>query len=201
MVTAGDFKGNGLGAIEQARFEENLSTTELESLKSLLGRHRNCFERTELPSAPQSFEMKVDTGLSKPISHPPRRYSRAECEIISKEVGEMLEAGVIEPSNGPWSSPVVLVKKKDGSIRFCVDYRKLNECTIKDVYPLIRLSDILDSLAVSKLYLSLDLYRDFGRCHLQRKTVRKQVLSAQTGCLSLDEWGLGYVVVHQLSNG
>ena len=190
-VTAGDFKGNGRGAIEEARFGENLSTTELESLKSLLGKHRNCFERTELPSAPQSFEMKVDTGLSKPISHPPRRYSRAEGEIISKEVGEMLKAGVIEPSNGPWSSPVVLVKKKDGSIRFCVDYRKLNDCTIKDVYPLPRVSDILDSLAGSKLYASLDLYRGFWQVPLAKEDRQKTSFICPDGLFQFKRMGFG----------
>lgn len=56
--------------------------------------------------------MKIDTSDAKPVSYAPRRYSRAEGEIITREVNDMLEAGVIEPANGPWLSPVVLVKKR-----------------------------------------------------------------------------------------
>jgi hypothetical protein len=66
--------------------------------------------------------------------------------ILKKEVNKMLTMGVIEPSSSLWSSLVVLVKKKDGSVRFCVDYRKLNDETVKDPYPLPLISDCLDAL-------------------------------------------------------
>ena len=59
----------------------------------------------------------------------------------------MQSQGVIEPSHSPWASPVVMVRKKDGSLRFCIDYRKLNEVTRKDSYPLPRVDDLLDSLS------------------------------------------------------
>jgi hypothetical protein len=69
-------------------------------------------------------------------------------ETEKEEVSKMLNMGVIEPSSSPWSSP--LVKKKDGSTRFCVDYRKLNNVTVKDAYPLPVISDCLDALTGSK---------------------------------------------------
>ena len=69
----------------------------------------------------------------------------------------MLQKGVIEPSSSPCVSPIVLVKKKDGSTRFCVDYRKLNDVTIKDSYPLLRIDDCLDALAGCKWLSTLDL--------------------------------------------
>ena len=71
-----------------------------------------------------------------PIRQQARRipvYKRAEAE---KHLQEMLQKGVIEPSSSPWASPIVLVKKKDGTTRFCVDYRRLNDVTVKDSYPL-----------------------------------------------------------------
>ncbi|GFV35106.1 hypothetical protein TNCV_1853231 [Trichonephila clavipes] len=69
----------------------------------------------------------------------------------------MLDEGIVQPSESPWSSPVVLVRKKDGSWRFCVDYRKLNSVTKKDVYPLPRIDDTFDCLKGAKFFSSMDL--------------------------------------------
>ncbi|CAF4245510.1 unnamed protein product, partial [Rotaria socialis] len=69
----------------------------------------------------------------------------------------MLDQEIISPSKSPWASPVILVPKKDGSLRFCVDYRKLNTVTIRDAYLLPRINDTLDSLQQAKFLLTLDL--------------------------------------------
>ena len=69
----------------------------------------------------------------------------------------MQEQGVIEPSSSPWSSPVVLVQKKDGTNRFCADYRRLNEVTHKDSYPLPRIDDTIDALSGVEWFSTLDL--------------------------------------------
>ena len=90
---------------------------------------------------------RIDTGGAQPIRQRSRRmpiHQRAEAEA---EVQKKLKRGVIEQSSRPWASPIVLVKKKDGSTRFCVDYRGLNDITIKDSYPLPRIDDSLDALA------------------------------------------------------
>ena len=83
-------------------------------------------------------EHTIDTGDSRPIRMPPRRLPIAKQDCETEEVQKMLKRGVIEPSSSPWASPVVLVTKKDGSTRFCVDYRKLNDVTRKNAYPLPR---------------------------------------------------------------
>ncbi|GBN60133.1 hypothetical protein AVEN_271538-1 [Araneus ventricosus] len=75
-----------------------------------------------------------------------RRLPLAKKEEAERLVKEMVDNGIIEESSGPWASPIVLVKKKDMSTRFSVDYRMLNEITIKDSYPLPRIDDILDAL-------------------------------------------------------
>ena len=73
------------------------------------------------------------------------------------QVQQMLTSGVIRPSNSPWASPVVMVKKKDGSLRFCVDFHQLNASTIKDAHPLPRIDDLLNSLHGARLFSILDL--------------------------------------------
>ena len=77
----------------------------------------------------------IDTGDAKPIKSGNYRMSEAGHELIEQECNKMLEKGVIQELFSPWSSPVVLVTKKNGEICFCVDYRKLNDVTIKDSYP------------------------------------------------------------------
>ncbi|UYV73297.1 K02A2.6-like [Cordylochernes scorpioides] len=84
-----------------------------------------------------------------------KRYQ--ERQAIQMEVDKMLDAGIIRHSESPWSLPVILVKKKDGNWRFCVDYRRLNKVTKKDVYPLPQIDDTLDSLKGAKFYSSMDL--------------------------------------------
>ena len=103
------------------------------------------------------LQHRIDTGNSLPIHLPPRRLPQARREEARRLMQEMADAGVIEPSEGPWSSPVVLVRKKDGSIRFCVDYRKVNAVTRKDAYPLPRVDDTLDTLGGSTFFTTLDL--------------------------------------------
>lgn len=91
----------------------------------------------------------IDTGNHKPVELPPRRRPITQREIAEKEIKTMLDQDVIEQSCSPWPSPIVLVKKKDGSTRFCVDYRKLNTLTVKDAYPLPRVDELIDALSGS----------------------------------------------------
>ena len=93
---------------------------------------------------------------TKPIRAMPYRKGPAMCEMVAKEVRKMLNAGVIEPTNTEWASPVVLVPKKDGSQRFCVDYRRLNAKTLADSYPLPRMDGCIDSLGDAGVFTTLD---------------------------------------------
>ena len=78
------------------------------------------------------LEHDIDTGDAEPIRQPPRRPTLSARQAEEDILNEMLQTGVIEPSNSPWSSPVCMVRKKDGSYRYCVDYRRMNSVTIKD---------------------------------------------------------------------
>ena len=101
---------------------------------------------------------KIDTGDNSPIKMAPRRIPLAKRADATRCLQEMKEQGIIKESNSPWSAPIVLVKKKDNTTRFCVDYRALNEVTKRDSFPLSRIDTVLDSLAGSTWFSTLDIF-------------------------------------------
>ncbi|KAJ0391766.1 hypothetical protein P43SY_010693 [Pythium insidiosum] len=109
------------------------------------------------PLTKTGVEHHIPTGTAAPILHRAWRKSVAENAIVDEHVQKMLREGVIEMGNGPWGFPVVLVRKKDGTVRFCVDYRALNQITVKDVYPLPRIDETLESLGGACRFTTLDL--------------------------------------------
>ena len=97
------------------------------------------------------------TTESSPMKQPPQRIPHALREVVKTKVQSMLANKVIRPSTSAWSSPIVLVQKKDKTWRFCIDFRRLNAVTVKDAYPLPRIDDTLDSLAGAQYFTTLDL--------------------------------------------
>jgi len=100
---------------------------------------------------------RIDTGNAVPIMLKQRRQAQMEDTVVDSNVDKMLGAGVIEAGNGAWGFPVVLVKKRDGEVRFCIDYRALNKVTKKDVLPLPRIDETLEALGGARLFTTLDL--------------------------------------------
>ena len=96
-------------------------------------------------------------------------------------VDDMLARGVIQPSVSAWSSPIVLVPKKDGDVRFCVDYRRLNSITRKDVYPLPRIDDILDTLGETCYFSTLDLCSGYWQIELDPESRPKSAFVTHRG--------------------
>ena len=96
-------------------------------------------------------------------------------------VADMLTGGQIEASDSPWSSPLVLVTKKDGGTRFCVDYRQLNDATIKDAYPLPRIDDTLDMLAGKQWFSTLDLASGYWQVSLSKAARAKTAFATHSG--------------------
>ena len=93
----------------------------------------------------------------------------------------MLEAGVIEPVQSPWAAPVVLVQKKDGSVRFCVDYRRLNAVTIFNAYPLPRIDETFEALAGSKFFCTLDLLSGYWQVGLTERAQQRSAFITREG--------------------
>ncbi|GFS63194.1 hypothetical protein TNCV_1496361 [Trichonephila clavipes] len=117
---------------------------------------------------------RIDTADYPPIKQHPRRLPFAKQEEVGTLLREMQENDIIEPSSSPWASPIVLVRKKDGSTRFCVDYRKLNDVTKKDSYPLPRIDDTLDTLSGHKWFSTLDLKSGYWQVEIHPEDREKQ---------------------------
>lgn len=124
---------------------------------------------------------KFDTGDARPIKQPPRRLPVHTREEVDKLVEDMLRRNVIEPSSSPWASGVVLVKKKDGSTRYCVDYRRLNSATLKDAYPLPRIDDMLDSLSGASWFSTLDLRMGYWKVEMEPEDKPKTTFATRKG--------------------
>lgn len=143
-----------INSVEQMSGQTLLSQLEKQRLQAVLDRNLKLMKQ-ELGCTDQAEHVIVTE--SAPIK---QRYYRVNPVVqaeIDRQLDEMLRLGIVEVSNSPWSSPIVLVKKKDGSYRFCVDFRKLNSVTVRDSYPLPLVSDTLDKLRNAKYLSSLDI--------------------------------------------
>lgn len=140
---------------------KSLSQSERDTLLGVLSKHLKVFDFSKsgkMPLIPASrTRHRINTASAHPVRQKPYRVSPSERNIINEQVQEMLGKGVIQESASPWAAPVILVKKKDGTWRFCVDYRRLNSVTKKDVYPLPRIDDAIDCLHSASYFSSVDL--------------------------------------------
>lgn len=145
---------------EMFTHNRDMSQDQKRQLGALLAQYQQCFEGGQYGLGKTNMVThKIDTGSHKPIKLPPRCLGWAQKRALDSEVEKMLNLDVIEPSCSPWSSPPLLVKKKDNTFRFCVDYRKLNSLTKKAAYPLPRTDECLDALSGSQWFCTLDLGR------------------------------------------
>lgn len=151
------FKPVDAPAIDRPPINSALDAASQGDVNQLVDRYSDIFAQGSQTGRTNIVTHSINTGDERPIKQKPHRLSPAETQTQREEVLKMLAAGVIVPSNSPWTSPVVLVNKKDGSKRFCVDYRKLNDVTQKDVYPLPRTEEVLDELGKAQWFSKLDL--------------------------------------------
>ena len=136
-------------------FGEKLSEGQCSGIRNLLEEFTDVIKDT--PGRTSLAQQQIRTGEARPIKFPPYRIPHAYRDTVKRE---MLEQGLIEPSSSEWSAPVVLVKKKDGSMRLCVDYRRLNGVSEADAYPMPRIDKLIDRLG--KCYIStMDITRGY----------------------------------------
>ena len=123
----------------------------------------------------------IATEAKHLIRSPVRRIPAVHKKEVHQLIQDMLARNVIQPSTSPWASPIVIVRKKDGSARFCVDYRKLNAITRKDAYPLPRIDDTLDMLSGSRWFSTLDLLSGYWQVEVAEGDRDKTAFATQSG--------------------
>ena len=129
-----------------------------QEVEALLQEYKDVFQTPN--SLPPSRSVDHEIPLkpeAQPFKLKPYRYPHCHKEEIERQVADMLQKGIVKHSNSPFVSPVLLVKKKEGTWRFCVDYRKLNEITVKDRFPIPNVDELLDELSGVVYKTKLDL--------------------------------------------
>ncbi len=165
-------------AIEDGQLNEAVAAR----LEKLLRKHAEVFATSDMDLGRiEVVQHDINTGDAKPIRQPPRRLpmsQQAECE---KEIQNMLEKGVIEAGQSSWASPVVLVRKKDGTLMFCVDYRRLNGVTCFDAYPLPRIDETLEALGGASWFTTIDLLSGYWQVRLTPEARMKSAFCVRSG--------------------
>ena len=178
---AAPFRTNAEAAI--AQLEETDLTSEQRGLAAeLLEEYADIFVEEGKPLGRTTLLYHhIDTGLSAPIKVRGRRIPPFQRQAVDEILEEMLQQGIIEPSTSPWSSPLLLVKKKDGSMRCCIDYRQLNDITVKDAYPLPHITECLEALAGSNYFSVLDLKSGYWQVPLDSSSRPRTAFATHRG--------------------
>ena len=175
-----------------AEYESHITSTQKHMARVMLQEELETFA-----------ESKDDIGTTDVLSHGmrmvssetsklgPGRLPLSQYEVVKEELARMTRLGVIEPSSSSWASPIVLVKKKDGSTRFCVDYRRVNNLTIKDSYPLPRIDDTIDALRGSKWFSTLDLASGYWQVPMAPEDAEKTAFTTQFGLYQFKKMPFG----------
>ena len=153
-----------------------------QTIDELLARNKSLFAETDIDlGCTHPVSMKIDTGNHSPIACKPYRAPLLKREFIEKKVEEMLKAGLIQESDSPWAAPVVIVDKKDGTKRFCIDYRCLNLVTTPSTYPLPLIDDILAKLGGSKYFSTTDLRSGYFQVAMDPASREKTTFVVESG--------------------
>ena len=138
----------------------------------------------DLMSLPPEREVEFSIDLvpgSQPISVAPYSMSPLELRELKSQLEELLQKHFIRPSVSPWGAPVLLVKKKDGTMRLCIDYRQLNKVMIKNKYPLPRIDDLLDQLRGVTVFSKIDLTSGYHQIRIKSSDVSKTAFRTRYG--------------------
>nr|GFC70681.1 putative reverse transcriptase domain-containing protein [Tanacetum cinerariifolium] len=173
------------GAAPVARAPYRLAPSEMKELvEHLKELSEKGFIRPNLPGLPPirpvEFQIDLVPGAA-PVARAPYRLAPFEMKELAKKLKELFNKGFVRPSSSPWGAPVLVVKKKDGSFRMCIDYRELNKLTVKNRYPLPRIDDLFDQLQGSSVYSKIDLRSGYHQLGVREEDISKTAFRTRYG--------------------
>ncbi|KAL2086778.1 hypothetical protein ACEWY4_017837 [Coilia grayii] len=169
----------------QVKLEE-LTPVQRNRIQDLLARHQDVFSKNDSDFGyTTAVTHSIPTGDAPPIKQRHRRVPPQVFQQFKKHIQDLVSQGVLRESCSPWASPAVIVLKKDGSVRFCCDYRRLNQVTCKDAYPLPRVDELLDALGKAQLFSTLDLTSGYFQVAMDDADRAKTAVTTPFG---LYEW-------------
>ena len=175
-----------------SKASENLNKEQSRVVLNTLQQYGDVFSKHEFDLGLTSLtEHTIDVGNHRPIKQAPRRVPTAFADEEERIIKQMEEQGIIRPSTSPWASPIVLVRKKSGKIRPCVDYRRLNAVTIKDAFPLPRVSDCLDAVAGSTLFSCFDVTSGYHQIPVRDTDIPKTTFCTKYGLYEYTSMPMG----------
>lgn len=162
--------------------EEHLSTEEINTLTNLLKQFSGIFSTssTDLGNA-EGYSHRIDTGPCPPIAQSPRRIDMHVEEEVEKLVEGLKDKGIIEPCHSPWNSPIVVVRKKCGAIRMCIDYRRLNAISKRPIYPIPDSKQLFDCVGGATYFSTLDLSMGYYQIPLDNLDTNKTAFTTKSG--------------------
>ncbi|XP_064418480.1 uncharacterized protein LOC135358762 [Latimeria chalumnae] len=164
---------------ELPEVSRELSAVQREAVTDMLRRNRDVFSK--VPGRTREVMHDIITPLGQKVRQKPYRIPEAKRGLIKAEVEKMLEMGILEESHSEWNSPIILVPKPDGSIRFCNDYRRLNEISKFDSYPMPRVDDLIERLGRARCLTTLDLTKGYWQVPLTSRAREKTAFSTPEG--------------------
>ena len=171
---------------------QHLTLDQQGKLAQLLGSYQDVFATSEFDLGSfTGIEHSIDTADAKPVKQRMRRTPACFADEEEAHLKKMLEAGVIQESTSEWASSPVLIRKRDGSVRYCIDYREVNKATVKDTFPLPLVDDCLDTLAGNVWFTKLDANSAYWQVRIKPEDRKKTAFHTKYGLFEHVKMGFG----------
>ena len=160
---------------------KNLTQGQVAEFKGLIDEIAEIFSKDDEDLGTSKYTHKIALSDDTPTKSRPYRVPYKQLKVAEEHLDQMLRMGVIRKSNSPWASPVVMVEKSDGSLRFCVDFRKVNEKTNKDSYPMPLIKDKLNALEGCEFFSTLDMASGYWQILMDEGSIEKTEFTTHKG--------------------
>ncbi|GJQ88225.1 hypothetical protein Trydic_g13216 [Trypoxylus dichotomus] len=181
-ITVSTIRSSSKGLVIDEKKVGDVTPQAREAPKAVLAERAKCFSAFEGDLGLTHLgEMKVELTTNTPVYYRPYMLAYSERAIVRSNAHQLIESGVIRESNSDYASPIILVPKKNGEERLCVDYRALNRITVKDRYPLPLIDDLLDRLAGKRYYSTLDMASGYHQVPMHKESIHKTAFITRNG--------------------